>query len=386
MLRARTAGRSQGAACADAADRSPCPVGRSWMSHGYTVASSVLSPTTDGYRDFSRRPGLRSGRPLTGCSMPPVLRRAFVRSGVQQHVLPVDTALLSAVAAQWKQHGIELKLADIDFPALRSRQQSGDYDFRFFYFTGSDPDLLRYQFAVGAAEHEPPQRARRSRHYCSMPNSPAMIRTRAASSCRRSSVESSPMASGCRCAMSALSPASARVRCPESTSTPKPWPESPEPERNSHGYRHRRRRPGRPGRRRRATASRPSSRRLRQDPQARRGRRPARNLAADPATPGPVEHPRYAFNEISSATRFFENRDQQGRLEKITDYAATPEAGAEHGRFGYADAEVSPRTVHRADLHSLLVSAVGFEQVRLRHELAGITERERSRRADLHQR
>lgn len=82
------------------------------------------------------------------------------------------------------------------------------------------------------------------------------------------------------------------------------------------------------------------------------------------------------FNEISSATRFFENRDQEGRLEKITDYAATPEAGAEHGRFGYADAEVSPRTVHRADLHSLLVSAVGYEQVRLRHELAGITERE----------
>ncbi|WP_454789996.1 FAD-dependent monooxygenase [Mycolicibacterium lutetiense] len=83
-----------------------------------------------------------------------------------------------------------------------------------------------------------------------------------------------------------------------------------------------------------------------------------------------------AFNEISSATKYFENLDQQGRLERITDYAATPEAGSEHGRFGYADAEVSPRTVHRADLHSLLVSTVGSGQVRLRHELAGITERD----------
>ena len=61
---------------------------------------------------------------------------------------PVDAAILTAVAAQWQHHGIELILADVDFPELRSRQQSGDYDFRFFYFTGSDPDLLRYQFAV----------------------------------------------------------------------------------------------------------------------------------------------------------------------------------------------------------------------------------------------
>lgn len=82
------------------------------------------------------------------------------------------------------------------------------------------------------------------------------------------------------------------------------------------------------------------------------------------------------FNAISSATRYFENRDQLGQVERITDYAATPEAGAEHGRFGYADADVSPRTVHRADLHSLLVSTVGSEQVRLRHQLAGIAERD----------
>lgn len=83
-----------------------------------------------------------------------------------------------------------------------------------------------------------------------------------------------------------------------------------------------------------------------------------------------------AFDEISSATQYFENRDQLGQLEKITDYAATPEAGAEHGRFGYADSDLAPRTVHRADLHGLLVSAVGSEQVRLRHELSGITERD----------
>ncbi|MEV0670107.1 FAD-dependent monooxygenase [Mycobacterium sp. NPDC050441] len=83
-----------------------------------------------------------------------------------------------------------------------------------------------------------------------------------------------------------------------------------------------------------------------------------------------------AFDVISSATQYFENRDQLGQLEKITDYAATPEDGAEHGRFGYADADLAPRTVHRADLHSLLVSAVGPERVRLRHELCGIAERD----------
>lgn len=83
-----------------------------------------------------------------------------------------------------------------------------------------------------------------------------------------------------------------------------------------------------------------------------------------------------AFNEISSATAYFENRDQLGRLEKVTDYGAAPDADGEHGRFGYADAEVSPRTVHRADLHSLLVGAAGAENVRLRHQLAAITERD----------
>lgn len=117
-------------------------------THGYTVASSVLTPTTDGYRDFS--PELAYD--------PQTAHRLLDTAGAQKLSFevvfnstfsPVDTALLSAVAAQWNQHGIELKLADIDFPALRSRQQSGEYDFRFFYFTGSDPDLLRYQFAVG---------------------------------------------------------------------------------------------------------------------------------------------------------------------------------------------------------------------------------------------
>lgn len=80
------------------------------------------------------------------------------------------------------------------------------------------------------------------------------------------------------------------------------------------------------------------------------------------------------FSEISSATPYFENRDQLGRLEKLTEYAAMPEAGAEHGRFGYADPETAPRTVHRADLHSLLVSVVDSDRVRLDHELSGITE------------
>lgn len=115
---------------------------------GYPVASSVLTPTTEGYRDCSTELA----------HDPSTARRLLAAAGVQQLSFevvfnstfsPVDAAILNAVAAQWRQHGIELCLADVDFTELRLRQQSGDYDFRFFYFTGSDPDLLRYQFAVG---------------------------------------------------------------------------------------------------------------------------------------------------------------------------------------------------------------------------------------------
>jgi salicylate hydroxylase len=81
-----------------------------------------------------------------------------------------------------------------------------------------------------------------------------------------------------------------------------------------------------------------------------------------------------AFEKISSATPCFEDRDQDGRLLTVTDYAAAPEAGSDHGRFGYADAETAPRTVHRADLHALLVSTVGPANVRLSHRLEDIVE------------
>ncbi|ORA39368.1 FAD-dependent monooxygenase [Mycobacterium aquaticum] len=80
------------------------------------------------------------------------------------------------------------------------------------------------------------------------------------------------------------------------------------------------------------------------------------------------------FEKISSATPYFEDRDQNGRLLKVTEYAASPEEGADHGRFGYADAEMAPRTVHRADLHALLVSTVGAASIRLDHHLADIIE------------
>ncbi|OBC17399.1 hypothetical protein A5784_23635 [Mycobacterium sp. 852013-50091_SCH5140682] len=80
------------------------------------------------------------------------------------------------------------------------------------------------------------------------------------------------------------------------------------------------------------------------------------------------------FEQISSATPYFEDRDQHGLLLKVTDYAAAPEAGADHGRFGYADTEMAPRTVHRADLHALLVSTVGTTDIRLNHRLADIVE------------
>ncbi|MFV8052281.1 ABC transporter substrate-binding protein [Mycobacterium sp. 48b] len=113
----------------------------------YGLASSVLTPTTVGYQDCSAELAfdpatahrLLAAAGAQGLSFEVVFNSTFS---------PVDAAILTAVAAQWKRHGIELVLADVEFPELRRRQQSGDYDFRFFYFTGSDPDLLRYQFAV----------------------------------------------------------------------------------------------------------------------------------------------------------------------------------------------------------------------------------------------
>lgn len=81
------------------------------------------------------------------------------------------------------------------------------------------------------------------------------------------------------------------------------------------------------------------------------------------------------FNQISSATRYFETHDQDGHVESVADYAAIPELGSEHGRFGYADAELSPRTVHRADLHALMVSQLDRDRVRLRHRLTRLDER-----------
>ena len=80
------------------------------------------------------------------------------------------------------------------------------------------------------------------------------------------------------------------------------------------------------------------------------------------------------FNQISSATRYFETHDQSDQVESVADYADAPEAGSEHGRFGYADAELSPRTVHRADLHALMVAHLGRDRVRLRHGLTGLVE------------
>src|SRR5207245_2550503 len=98
--------------------------------HGYTVASSVLTPTTDGYRDFS----------ASLAYDPETAHRLLDAAGAQQLSFevvfnstfsPVDATLLTAVAAQWEQHGIELILADVGFPDLRGRQESGGYDFRF---------------------------------------------------------------------------------------------------------------------------------------------------------------------------------------------------------------------------------------------------------------
>jgi salicylate hydroxylase len=85
---------------------------------------------------------------------------------------------------------------------------------------------------------------------------------------------------------------------------------------------------------------------------------------------GMLEH----LNQISSATGYFETHNQAGHVESVADYAAAPEVGSEHGRFGYADAELSPRTVHRADLHALMVARLGRDRVRLQHRLTGLVE------------
>ncbi|WP_441959335.1 ABC transporter substrate-binding protein [Mycolicibacterium houstonense] len=111
---------------------------------GYTVASSVLTPSTLDYRDCTTdlaHDPETAHRLLGG-------RRLSFEVVFNSTFSPVDAAVLTAVAAQWAEHGVELTLADVGFPELRTRQESGDYDFRFFYFTGSDPDALRYQFSV----------------------------------------------------------------------------------------------------------------------------------------------------------------------------------------------------------------------------------------------
>lgn len=116
-------------------------------SCGYTVAGSVLTPTALHYLDCSAQlahdpaaaRGLLDAAGADGLRFEVVFNSSFS---------PVDAELLSAVADQWAGHGIELVPHNVDFGELRSRQQSGAYDFRFFYYTAIDPDALRYQFAV----------------------------------------------------------------------------------------------------------------------------------------------------------------------------------------------------------------------------------------------
>lgn len=116
-------------------------------SCGYTVASSVLTPTTMHYLDCSTQ--LRHD-PATAQR----LLEAAGADGLRLDVVfnssfsPVDAELLSAVAEQWGHAGVDLVCRDVDFGELRMRQQTGAYDFRFFYYTAIDPDGLRYQFGV----------------------------------------------------------------------------------------------------------------------------------------------------------------------------------------------------------------------------------------------
>lgn len=115
---------------------------------GYPTATSALAPTTLYHRDVSAelthdpvlaRRLLNAAGPTRGLTFEVLFNSTFS---------PIDAELLNAVARQWAEHGVRLILADVGFTELRSRQQSGDYDFRFFYYTGGDPDVLRYQFAT----------------------------------------------------------------------------------------------------------------------------------------------------------------------------------------------------------------------------------------------
>jgi peptide/nickel transport system substrate-binding protein len=115
---------------------------------GYTTATSVLAPTTLNHRDLSAEltyDPARARRLLDAAGTAPGLTVEVLFNSTFS---PIDAELLRAVSGQWSEHGVRLILADVDFAELRSRQQSGDYDFRFFYYTGADPDVLRYQFAV----------------------------------------------------------------------------------------------------------------------------------------------------------------------------------------------------------------------------------------------
>lgn len=116
-------------------------------SCGYTVASSVLTPTAMHYLDCSPQLGHdpTTARRLLDAAGADGLRLEVV---FNSSFSPVDAHLLAAVAEQWAPHGIELVRCDVDFGELRVRQQTGAYDFRFFYYTALDPDALRYQFAV----------------------------------------------------------------------------------------------------------------------------------------------------------------------------------------------------------------------------------------------
>lgn len=117
------------------------------QSCGYTVASSVLTPTARHHLDCSAqlRHDTATARRLLDVAGADGLRFEVV---FNSSFSPVDAELLSAVADQWDGHGIELTLHDVDFGELRTRQLAGTYDFRFFYYTAIDPDALRYQFAV----------------------------------------------------------------------------------------------------------------------------------------------------------------------------------------------------------------------------------------------
>ncbi|OAT67010.1 hypothetical protein AWB85_15475 [Mycobacteroides immunogenum] len=129
------------------------------LREGHQEATSVLTPPTWGYtqlaEEIAPNPHLahtllsQSGyeRGTDGIYSSDEYGRLSFEVVFNSTFSSIDLDILTAVQAQWLRHGVELRIVDVDFSELTRRNTQGDYDFRFFYDTNTDPDVMRYQLA-----------------------------------------------------------------------------------------------------------------------------------------------------------------------------------------------------------------------------------------------